>query len=179
MPPWSTRIPEKLRRGGPHNNASNEEHNIEYITIAGIITEPGKIGLRDLSTRLQLSLLAATIPIPTKHRPLHGHTKMLHKGSSRHHLRYTRPTNEPATIIAKTPRWPPATRSRLQIGCRRCSKLAAGLRDHPPQRQSIDCSQPTFNVLAIYLDEESFFFERDLVLSFSHVLIWFISMQLN
>jgi len=43
---------EKLRRGGPHNNASNEEHNIEYITIAGIITEPGKIGLRDLSTRL-------------------------------------------------------------------------------------------------------------------------------
>jgi hypothetical protein len=33
---------EKLRRGGPHNNASNEEHNAEYVTIAGIVTELGR-----------------------------------------------------------------------------------------------------------------------------------------
>jgi hypothetical protein len=32
---------EKLRRGGSHNNASNEEHNAKYVTIAGIVTEPG------------------------------------------------------------------------------------------------------------------------------------------
>jgi hypothetical protein len=34
---------EKLRRGGSHNNASNEEHNAKYVTIAGIITEPGRL----------------------------------------------------------------------------------------------------------------------------------------